>query len=192
MVEQRLKFKILLASKSPRRQEIISQMGLDFRIVRIDVSENYPNGMKGANIAAFLAEKKNEHYNGEILENEILLTADTVVDLNGESLEKPEDEKHAFEMIKKLSGKRHDVISAICLRDNRKKFTGFKTSSVLFKNIPDSHIRYYIENYSPMDKAGAYGIQDWIGLNYVEKIEGSYFNIVGLPSDLLFETLLNW
>ena len=179
---------IILASKSPRRQELLQLMGIDFKVVLKEVDETYPEGLSPTEIAVHIAEKKAKAFD-EVIHDEIVITADTIVCLDGKILGKPENEEHAFEILSDLSGKRHEVITAVCLLKNHHLTSFYEISEVFFKTLSDEQIRHYISTYSPMDKAGAYGIQEWIGLVAVEKINGSYSNIVGLPTQRLYEEL---
>lgn len=179
---------IILASKSPRRQELLQLMGIDFKVVLKEVDETYPEGLSATQIALHIAEKKAKAFD-EVIHDEIVITADTIVCLDGKILGKPENEAHAFEILSDLSGKRHEVITAVCLLKNHQLTSFYEISEVFFKELSEEQINYYISNYSPMDKAGAYGIQEWIGLVAVEKINGSYSNIVGLPTQRLYEEL---
>ena len=179
---------IILASKSPRRQELLQLMGIDFKVVLRDVDETYPEGLIPTEIAVYIAEKKAKAFD-EVIHDEIVITADTIVCLDGKILGKPENEEHAFEILSDLSGKRHEVITAVCLLKNHQLTSFYEISEVFFKTLSDEQIRHYISTYSPMDKAGAYGIQEWIGLVAVEKINGSYSNIVGLPTQRLYAEL---
>jgi septum formation protein len=179
---------IILASKSPRRQELLQLMGLDFKVVLREVDETYPEGLSPTEIAVHIAEKKAKAFD-EVIHDEIVITADTIVCLEGKILGKPENEEHAFEILSDLSGKRHEVITAVCLLRNHQLTSFYEISEVFFKTLSDEQIRHYISTYAPMDKAGAYGIQEWIGLVAVEKINGSYSNIVGLPTQRLYEEL---
>ena len=179
---------IILASKSPRRQELLQLMGIDFKVVLRDVDESYPAGLSPSEIAVYIAEKKAKAFD-EVIDNEIVITADTIVSLEGKILGKPDNEAHAFEILSDLSGKRHEVITAVSLLKNHKLTSFYEVSEVFFKVLSPEQIKYYVSTYSPMDKAGAYGIQEWIGLVAVEKIKGSYSNIVGLPTQRLYEEL---
>lgn len=179
---------IILASKSPRRQELLQLMGIDFTVVLKDVDESYPAGLSASEIAVYISEKKVSAFD-EAISNEIVITADTIVSLEGRILGKPENADHAFEILSDLSGKRHEVITAVSLLKHHQVKSFFEVSEVFFKPISAQQISYYISTYHPMDKAGAYGIQEWIGLVAVEKIIGSYSNIVGLPTHRLYEEL---
>lgn len=179
---------IILASKSPRRQELLHLMGIEFKVVLRDVDESYPAGLSPSDIAVYIAEKKAKAFD-EVIENEIVITADTIVSLEGKILGKPDNEAHAFEILSDLSGKRHEVITAVSLLKNHKLTSFYEVSEVFFKELSAEQIKYYVSTYSPMDKAGAYGIQEWIGLVAVAKINGSYSNIVGLPTQRLYAEL---
>ncbi len=181
---------IILASKSPRRQELLQLMGIDFTVVLKDVDESYPSNLSPSEIAVYIAEKKIRAFD-EVIKDEIVITADTIVLLEGKILGKPKNEDHAFEILSDLSGKRHEVITAVSLLKNHQIKSFFEVSEVFFKPINSEQIRYYISNYHPMDKAGAYGIQEWIGLVAIDKIIGSYSNIMGLPTHRLYQELCN-
>jgi septum formation protein len=179
---------IILASKSPRRQELLRLMDLDFRIVLKDVDESYPAYLKPEGIAVYIAQKKAEAFD-ETISNEIVLTADTIVSIGNHILGKPETAEHAIEMLKMLSGKTHQVITGVCLLYKYKYHSFFDVSDVSFRILSDEEIRSYVDKYQPMDKAGSYGIQEWIGLTGIEKIDGSYTNVVGLPTEKLYREL---
>lgn len=179
---------IILASKSPRRQDLLRLMGIDFQVILREVDESYPDGLSPEEIAVYISEKKAMAFD-ELIQNEIVITADTIVSLNGLILGKPENQDHAFEMLSALSGKRHDVITGVSLMKNHLITSFFERSEVFFKELTEAEINFYISEYNPLDKAGAYGIQEWIGLVAVEKIKGSYSNIVGLPTHRLYEEL---
>ena len=181
---------IILASKSPRRQELLQLMGIDFTVVLKDVDESYPSNLSPSEIAVYIAEKKIRAFD-EVIKDEIVITADTIVLLEGKILGKPKNEDHAFEILSDLSGKRHEVITAVSLLKDHQIKSFFEVSEVFFKPINSEQIRYYISNYHPMDKAGAYGIQEWIGLVAIDKIIGSYSNIMGLPTHRLYQELCN-
>jgi|UniRef100_UPI00404B2E70 septum formation protein len=179
---------IILASKSPRRQELLQLMGIDFTVVLKDVDESYPSNLSPSEIAVYISEKKVRAFD-EAIHDEIVITADTIVLLDGKILGKPENEDHAFKILSDLSGKRHEVITAVSLLKDHQIKSFFEVSEVFFKPINSEQIRYYISNYHPMDKAGAYGIQEWIGLIAIDKIIGSYSNIMGLPTHRLYQEL---
>ena len=172
--------KLILASQSPRRQQLLHDAGFDFEVVKIDVEETFPPHLKAEEIPMFLAEKKANGYAGS-LEHTILITADTTVWVNDTVLNKPADFDEAFAMIKSLSNKKHHVYTGVCLRTENKTHTFCGDTEVYFGKMSDDDIAYYINNYKPYDKAGAYGIQEWIGYRFVEKINGCYNNVVGFP-----------
>lgn len=186
MYQQRLP--IILASKSPRRQELLSAMNLDFKVVLKDVDESYPEELLPAEIAVYIAEKKAKAFD-EDSKGSIIITADTIVAYNGEILGKPEDAHHATEMLTKLSGTNHQVYTGVSLICNGALRSFYDTTEVFFNDLSPGQINYYINNYKPMDKAGAYGIQDWIGMVAVKKIIGSYTNVMGLPTEKLYKAL---
>jgi len=185
-------FNILLASESIRRQEILSEIGLKFTIVKLsDNEESYPDDVVRENIPIYIAKQKSEKYKN-LKFNDLLITADTIVWLEGEVLGKPKNYDEAFKMLKLLSGKEHFVFTGVCLKSISKEITFYSESKVKFCEISDIDIKYYIENYNPYDKAGAYGIQEWIGKFAVEKIDGSFYNVVGLPINKLITELKNF
>jgi septum formation protein len=181
--------KIILASKSPRRQELLRLMDMDFRIVLKEVDESYPDGLAPTEIAVYIAEKKALAFDEEA-GDDIVLTADTIVEINGQILGKPENAAHAVEMLKLLSGNVHRVVTGVCLmyQGHINKF--YDVSEVFFRKLKDEEIVSYVEKYQPLDKAGAYGIQEWIGLTGIERINGSYTNVVGLPTEKVYQQLL--
>ncbi len=192
MLSDKLKnYKIILASASPRRQQFFREMGVDFEVRIKSVDEVYPNKLIGSAISDYLAELKASAFDGTLAANEILITSDTVVWHNNESLAKAEDSEEAFGMLRTLSGDWHEVITSVCFATKNYQKTVNHTTKVKFKALTDEEIGFYIENYRPFDKAGAYGIQEWIGLIGIEKIEGSYPNVVGLPTHLVYKTLLD-
>lgn len=185
------KFQIILASGSPRRQQFFRELGLDFKIRLKPVEEVYPDRLKGAEISDYLAALKASPHKKELIENEILITSDTVVWHNDTSLAKPRDAKEAYTMIKTLSDDWHEVITSVCFTTFSIQKTEHHSTKVKFKPLSDEEIWYYIENYKPFDKAGGYGIQEWIGLIGIEQIEGSYANVVGLPTHIVYKTLMD-
>lgn len=190
MLQEKLKdYKIILASGSPRRQQFFRELGLDFEIKLKPVEEIYPERLKGVEITNYLAELKAAAFEGELSTGDILVTSDTIVWYGGRALEKPADPAQAFEMIKELSGETHQVITSVCFKTSEKLRTVHAITRVTFSEFDDEEIQFYIDNFRPFDKAGAYGIQEWIGLIGVERIEGSYFNVVGLPTHLVYQTL---
>ncbi len=185
---------IILASKSPRRQELLRLMNIDFRVVLKEVDESYPQGLTPAEVAVYIAEKKAAAFTESLAGNEIVLTADTIVCIDNQILGKPEDGEHAFEMLSLLSGRKHEVITGVALRNNHSRQSFYDVSEVYFRNMSSNELWYYINTCKPFDKAGAYGIQEWIGLTGIEKINGSYTNVMGLPTHVLYDKLLemNW
>lgn len=194
MINQHLKdFRIILASQSPRRQYLLKDLGLDFEVVVPDVRESYPEGLSPEQIAIFLAELKASAFDLTGVDpTTVIITADTIVSLGDEILGKPDGPEDAEAMLGKLSGRMHRVITAVCLRSSKKRHTFHVTSSVYFKNLSKEEISYYIANYRPFDKAGSYGVQEWIGYIGISKIEGSYFNVMGLPVKELYEELIRF
>jgi septum formation protein len=181
--------KIILASGSPRRQQYCKELGLDFSIQLKEIEEIYPEHLKHHQITDFLAELKANAFENELAENEILITSDTIVWHENKALGKPKNHEDAFEMISSMSGKTHEVITSVCLKTKLKSDVFHSITKVTFVNLTTEEIDYYISNYKPFDKAGAYGIQEWIGLIGISKIEGSYPNVVGLPVDKLYAKL---
>ena len=182
MLWNKLKNKnIILASGSPRRQQFLKDLNLDFTLRLKEIEEIYPSHLKEAEITVFLAKLKADSIKNELKEEDILITADTIVWLDGKAIEKPKNRELAFEMLLELSGRTHLVISSICITSLNKQSVVSDTTLVTFKALSHDEINYYIDNYKPYDKAGGYGIQEWIGYIGVEKIEGSYFNVMGFP-----------
>ena len=186
------KYDIILASKSPRRLELLKGLDIPFSVKVIDVEETYPSDVFGVEIPAYLAEKKSNAFRDLMEENTLLITADTIVWHEGKVLGKPENKAEATSMLNSLSGRRHQVITGVCISTLRKKKTFSVISDVSFAKINAEEIEYYLENYQPYDKAGSYGVQEWIGFIGVESIEGSYFNVMGLPVQRLYNELKNW
>lgn len=178
---------LLLASNSPRRKELLTQLGYQFDIVKIDVDESYPSDLKPHEIAEYVSAKKAKAF--DVNENEILLTSDTIVALDQKILLKPKDENEAFEMIKSLSGKVHQVYTAFTLKAVDSEISKTSKTDVEFSEISDEEIKFYIKTYKPFDKAGSYGIQEWLGMTKIKKISGSFYSVMGLPVDLVYEEL---
>lgn len=183
------KYRLILASGSPRRQQFFKDLDLDFEIRLKEIDEIYPPELKAEQITNYLAVLKASAYEGELKEGEILVTSDTIVWHNNTALGKPKDEKNAFEILKSLSNATHEVITSVCFKTNEKEDVLYDVTKVTFKKLSDAAINYYVENYKPYDKAGAYGIQEWIGFIGVSKIEGSYANVMGLPTDKVYDYL---
>lgn len=191
MVLENLKGKrILLASKSPRRQYLLKELGIDFEVVdNFQDDESYPEELPIEEIPVFLAKKKADNYN-ELLDDDcILITADTIVWCNNRVMNKPGSYDEAYQMLYSLSDNKHTVITGVCLRSAEKETTFIATTDVFFTKLSDGEIEYYLMKLKPFDKAGAYGIQEWIGYIGIEKIEGSYFNVMGLPVQKVYTEL---
>jgi septum formation protein len=184
-----LPYNIVLGSQSPRRKEILKMAGLEFRTIEINYEETIPDHLFTiSDIPVFLAEQKARHAEG-LGEKDLLITADTLVFLKDKVIGKPRDKSDAFEILQNLSGNMHEVISGVCLSYDGKMELISDVSRVFFKALDMRDIEYYIDNYNVLDKAGAYGVQDWIGLIGIEKIEGSYFNVMGFPMHKVYESL---
>lgn len=190
MLKEKLKkYTLILASGSPRRQQFFKDLDLDFEIRLKDVEEIYPPELKAVEITDFLAELKANAFEGELKENEILVTSDTIVWHQNKALGKPKNAEDAFEMIKSMSNATHEVFTSVCFKTNSTSTLINDVTKVTFKDLTDEEILYYIENYKPYDKAGAYGIQEWFGFMAVAKVEGSYTNVMGLPTAKVYEYL---
>lgn len=190
MLENLKKFNVVLASNSPRRKELMSGLGVDYVVKTLpDVDESYPDTLQGEEIPAYISREKADAYKSVIGADELLITADTIVWLDGEVLGKPKSREEAVGMLRKLSGASHQVITGVCLTTSewQKSFTA--TTDVTFASLTEEEILYYVDKYAPMDKAGAYGVQEWIGFIGVESISGSYFNVMGLPIQKLYKEL---
>jgi len=184
--------RIVLGSASPRRRDLLRAIINDFEIKVSDLNEEYPKGLKEKEICEFLAIQKSEVLSIKIKKNEILITADTIVIKGDQILNKPKNKQQAKEMLVSLSDSSHKVITSVCLRDQQKKLVFSSITKVFFKSLSDAEINYYVEKYKPLDKAGSYGIQEWIGMIGITKIEGSYFNVVGLPIAKLYQKLIQF
>ncbi len=182
-------YQLILASQSPRRHQMLKELGLDFKIQTKDVEEVYPDHLKGEQIPIYLAKLKAEAFKLDLNEMELVITADTIVCVDDIVLGKPKNRDEAVEMLQMLSGRSHQVISGVCLKSKHKEVSFSTTTNVHFKELSLEEIDYYIDNYKPFDKAGAYGIQEWIGFVGIDGIEGSYFNVVGLPIQRLYQEL---
>lgn len=192
MLKEKLsKYNIILASGSPRRHKFFEDLKIDFEIRLKPVKEEYPDRLRHFEITNYLAQLKSLPFLEELQPNEILITSDTIVWHEEQALGKPRTEEEAFQMLKSMSGKTHEVITSICARTQDFQKTVYDVTKVTFKSFSDDEISFYINNFDMMDKAGAYGIQDWIGLIGVTKLEGSYFNVMGLPTHLLYKTLID-
>ena len=190
MFDNLKKYNIVLASNSPRRKELMAGLGVAYVVKTLpDVDESYPDTLQGTEIPAYISREKADAYKSLIQPDELLITADTIVWLNGEVLGKPKGREGAIDMLRKLSGTSHQVITGVCLTtsDWQKSFTA--VTDVTFATLTEEEIIYYVDKYTPMDKAGAYGVQEWIGFIGVESISGSYFNVMGLPIQRLYQEL---
>lgn len=188
-----LSYKIILASNSPRRRELLGGLGIDFTVKVIGgIDESWPHDLKGEDIPLYISREKAAPYKATIAPDELVITADTIVYVDGEVLGKPADEADAKRMLRLISGRWHEVITGVTLMTAARERSFAVTTKVKFCNLSDAEIDYYIKNYAPMDKAGAYGIQEWIGYVGVEAIEGSYFNVVGLPVQRLYRELIEF
>ncbi len=182
-------FNIILASRSPRRQQLLRELGLKFDVVIKDYEETFPEGLNGEEIARYVAFKKAASFENEISDNEIVIAADTIVWCNNKVLGKPVNQEDAFAILKEISGNTHEVITGVSLRSKSKELTFSDSTKVTFETFTDEEIYYYIDKFKPFDKAGAYGIQEWIGILACSHIDGSYFNVVGLPVQRLYKEL---
>jgi septum formation protein len=191
MLREKLKnHTIILASSSPRRQQFFRELDLDFVIQIKEVEEIYPKELEGTEITDFLADLKSKPFTN-LSKNDLLITSDTIVWLHDKALGKPKNEDEAFTMLKELSGKKHEVITSISIKSVAFQKIINDITTVYFKEITDEEINYYVKNYKPFDKAGAYGIQEWLGFIAIHKMEGSYFNVVGLPIHKLYKELMD-
>lgn len=191
MLKQKLNnYNVILASGSPRRQQFFRDLDIDFSIQLKEIEEIYPENLKGVAITDYLSNLKSDAFS-TLNDNDLLITSDTIVWLEGKALGKPKDSKDAFTMLRAVSGKKHEVITSVCLKSNSFQKIINDITIVTFKELSDNEIHYYINKYKPFDKAGAYGIQEWIGFIGIDKIEGSYFNVVGLPVHKLYKELMD-
>ena len=177
--------KILLASNSPRRKELLQSLGYEFDVVKIDCEEIYPQNLEVEKIAAYLSELKSKAFR-DLEKDEVLVTADTIVALENEVLGKPKNSEEGKEMLQKLSGKTHQVYTGITLRNSEKTISATDVSSVEIDHLTEEEINYYLENFKPFDKAGSYGIQEWFGMAKISSITGSYYTVMGLPTHLVY------
>lgn len=180
---------IILASQSPRRKELLGLLDLDFKVEVREVEEIFPNSLDSSEVAEYLAKLKAMAFTN-LSDEQLIITADTVVILDQQILGKPKDKTEAIQMLRSLSNRSHNVTTGVCIKSSDKTISFSNTTKVYFKELTTSEIEYYIENYKPYDKAGSYGIQEWIGAIGITKIEGSYFNVVGLPIQELNKQIL--
>jgi septum formation protein len=186
-------YRIILASKSPRRQYLMKELGIDFEIITdTETDESYPSELTKEEIPVYLAEKKSKHALVLIPDKTLLITADTIVWLNGKVINKPAGYSEAVKMLEELSGEVHEVLTGVCLATNKKRHSFYTSTLVYFASLSTDEIKYYVEQYKPYDKAGAYGIQEWIGYIGIERIEGSYFNVMGLPVQELYREMIKF
>ena len=192
MLENLDKYRIILASNSPRRHELLKGLGISFEVKTLkDIDESFPEDLDADDVAQFIAQRKANAYEDIIAPDELIITADTVVVVGDKVLGKPQSREHAICMLHSLSGKVHHVVTGVCLLTNHGRKVFDYITSVQFANLTEDEIIYYVDNFAPFDKAGAYGVQEWIGYIGVEKIEGSYFNVMGLPIQKLYRELKN-
>lgn len=185
-------YNYILASKSPRRQELLKSLGINFQVITKEVEEIFPGNLSKEQIPVFLAELKAKCFLNDLKENDLLITADTIVWFNGEVLGKPANSREAIETLHKLSGHEHQVISGVSLTSVKKQKSFFSITNVMFKQLSLPEIEYYVYEYNPFDKAGAYGIQEWIGYIGITHIEGSFYNVMGLPVQQLYTEIQNF
>ncbi|HPJ60727.1 MAG TPA: Maf family nucleotide pyrophosphatase [Bacteroidales bacterium] len=185
-------YRIILASRSPRRQQLLRELGLEFKVCEKEYDESYPEGLMGEEIALYLARSKADHFRDDLHPGDMVITADTIVCCNGKLLEKPSDRQDALRMLRLISGNTHEVITGVNILTLSKETTFTDTTKVTFENLSDEEIIYYIDRFRPYDKAGGYGIQEWIGIAGCSRLEGSYFNVVGLPAQRLYKELKNF
>lgn len=185
----KLPYHLVLGSKSPRRQQLLESLGLPFQVRVIEVEENFSEHLQGPEIPLYLAELKAQAHLPTLAKNELLITADTVVWVENQVLNKPADRQEALEMLSTLNGRAHEVFTAVGLTSHKKQIRFYDRTKVQFARLSKDELAYYVDHYSPYDKAGSYGAQDWIGLVGIESLEGSYFNVMGLPVHKLYEHL---
>jgi len=192
MLKEKLSsYEIILASQSPRRIKFLNELDIQFKSVKLDFDESYPNNLMAEQITDFIADKKASYFSEMLNKNTIVITSDTIVWLNEEAIGKPKDNKNAKEILQTLSGNTHKVITSFCIKTLESKNIVNDTTEVTFKNLSDKEIDYYIKNNKVLDKAGAYGIQDWIGYIGITNIKGTYNNVMGLPTHSLYKELMN-
>lgn len=185
-------YEVILGSQSPRRQNLLKGLDLDFKIEPINADESFDPDMKHEEVPEYLAAKKASQYPGNLNEKQILITADTVVILNGEILNKPVSKAESFEMLKALSANEHKVVTGVCIRSGNRSLCFKDETLVQFHELEDQEIQYYIDSYQPFDKAGSYGIQEWIGYIAIDSMKGCFYNVMGLPLPKLYRALKNF
>ena len=190
MLKEKLaKYNIILGSGSPRRQNFFRELDIDFRIEVREIEETYPSELRGSEITDYLAQLKASAFT-ELQENDMVITSDTIVWMNNKAIGKPIDYEDAYKMLENLSGHMHEVITSVCFTTKNFQRTITDTTKVWFKELTHDEITFYLKNYRPYDKAGSYGIQEWIGYIAIERLDGSYFNVMGLPTRLVYKTLM--
>lgn len=190
MLDNLKKYKVILASNSPRRKELLAGLGVEYEVRTLpDVDESYPETLRGAEIPLYISRKKADAYRALMRPGELMLTADTIVWLDGKVLEKPKDREDAMRMLREMSGRTHEVFTGVCITTPEWQRSFAAETEVRFSDLSEEEITYYVDKYQPMDKAGAYGVQEWIGFIGVENISGSYYNIMGLPVQRLYREL---
>lgn len=191
MLDNLKKYKVILASNSPRRKELLAGLGVDYEVRTLpDVDESYPETLQGADIPLYIAKEKADAYVAMMQRGELMITADTIVWLDGQVLGKPVDREDALRMLRTMSGRSHEVFTGVCITTTEWQRSFTAQTEVRFATLSEDEIAYYVDRFQPMDKAGAYGVQEWIGFIGVENISGSYYNIMGLPVQKLYRELL--
>jgi len=189
MLEHLKSYRIILGSQSPRRQSLLKELGLRYDVLVLDVEEIFPGDLAAEKVPLYLAELKSEAYKEKLKENEIIITADTTVILDSKVINKPVDRDDALNMLRQLSGQKHTVVTGVVVLSKSKKTDFSEKTDVYFKPLTEEEINYYVNHYSPFDKAGSYGIQEWLGYIGIEKIDGCYYNVMGLPLSRLYKVL---
>jgi septum formation protein len=193
MLENISKYKIILASNSPRRKELLAGLDIVFEVETLpDVNESYPTNLWKEEIPAYIAKLKADAYRNSMKEDTLLITADTIVWLAGKVYGKPENEADALSMLRTLSGETHEVITGVCITTRQKQQVFYAVSKVRFAQLEEEEVTYYVKKYKPYDKAGAYGVQEWIGYIGVEQLSGSFYNVMGMPVRMLYSYLKEW
>ena len=191
MLDNLKKYKVILASNSPRRKELLAGLGVDYEVRTLpDVDESYPDTLQGADIPLYIAKEKADAYRNMLQPGELMITADTIVWLDGRVLGKPKDREDALYMLRDMSGRTHEVFTGVCITTTEWQRSFAAQTEVRFAELSEEEITYYVDKFQPMDKAGAYGVQEWIGFIGVENISGSYYNIMGLPVQRLYKELV--
>lgn len=191
MLDNLKKYKVILASNSPRRKELLAGLGVDYEVRTLpDVDESYPDALQGADIPLYIAKEKADAYQNMLQPGELMITADTIVWLDGRVLGKPKDREDALCMLRDMSGRTHEVFTGVCITTTEWQRSFAAQTEVRFAELSEEEITYYVDKFQPMDKAGAYGVQEWIGFIGVENISGSYYNIMGLPVQRLYKELV--